>query len=652
MEFKDIKRTVEQHLGNKVTKVVPEGPRIVVYVNNGKYFAEHLDEIKELASQLKKRIILRSSVSGLLDPQATIKKIKAIIPEDANITDINFDPYFENVYIEAEKLGMVIGKHGETLNEVWKQTGWNAIVVRKPQINAEIVDSIRKTIMGINTETQRTINLAKKKDWKELFEGPKNLMHERQEILQDIGFKIYRSPLSPPDWARIMPLGGASEVGRSAFLLKTPESNILLDCGINVAAQEKNRFPDFRAADLAIDRLDAVVISHAHMDHCGFLPYLFHYGYCGPVYCTEPTRDLMILLLLDAMNVLEKNEEKALYSAKDIREVIKHTITLDYNEVANITPDMKLTLYNAGHILGSSIVHIHIGEGMHNLVYTGDMKFGDVRLLEPAQAQFLRVETLVIEGTYGGKDDEQPDRKDAEENFIKKIQETIDKKGKILIPAFAVGRSQDVMLVLERHREINVPIYLDGMIWEATGIHTTYPEYLNSYLKNRIYSGDSPFLYENFHKVGGMKEREEIINSPESCIIITTAGMMTGGPVLEYLKGLSGDEKNTLLFVGYQANGSLGNDIQNKVKEVVLPDKEGKAKRYEINMQISTVDGFSGHADKRQLLGYIKKINPKPKKIFVVHGEKEKCINFAYAINKFFGIDAVAPQNFDGLRIA
>lgn len=652
MEFKEIKRTIEQHLGNKVTKVVAEGPRIVVYVSNRKYFTGRLEEIKELALQLKKRIILRSGVSDLLDPQTSIKKINEIIPVEANVSEINFDPYFENVYIEAEKLGMVIGRHGETLNEIWRQTGWNAIVVRKPQISAEIVDSIRKTIMGIDTEMQRTINLAEERGWRELFEDPKNLMHERQEILQEIGNKIYRAPVSPPDWVRIMPLGGASEVGRSAFLLKTPESNILLDCGINVAAQGKNRFPDFRAADLAIDKLDAVIVSHAHMDHCGFLPYLFKYGYHGPVYCTEPTRDLMTLLLLDAINIWEKNEEAPLYSANDIREVIKHTIIMDYEEVANITPDMKLTLYNAGHILGSSVVHIHIGEGLHNLVYTGDMKFGDVRLLEPAQTQFLRVETLVIEGTYGGNNDEQPGRNDAEENLIKKILETIDKKGKILIPAFAVGRSQDVMLVLERYREINVPIYLDGMIWEATGIHTTHPEYLNSYLKSRIYTGDNPFLYENFHGVKGTKERDEIINSSESCVIIATAGMMTGGPILEYTRRLCEDEKNMLIFVGYQAKGSLGNDIQNGAKEIILYDKEGKAKRCEIKMQISTVDGFSGHSDKRQLLGYIKKINPKPKKIFVVHGEKDKCMNFAYAINKFFNIDAVVPQNFDGLRIA
>jgi len=651
MDFKDIKRTIEEKLGNKVIKVVPEGPRIVVYVNEREYFIDHIDEIKQIASELKKKIVLRTGVSGLLDPQSTIKKINEIVPKEANITDINFDPYFENVYIEAEKLGSVIGNHGKTLNEIWKETGWTVIAIRKPQIKADIIDSIRKTIMGIDSETQRTINLAERGDWNELFRDPKSLMHERQEILQNIGYKIYRTPSSSIDWVRIMPLGGASEVGRSSFLLKTPESNILLDCGINVAAQGKDRFPDFRAADLAIDKLDAVIISHAHMDHCGFLPYLFKYGYRGPVYCTEPTRDLMTLLLLDAIDIWEKNEEKPLYSARDIREVLKHTITLDYEEVADITPDMKLTFYNAGHILGSSIVHIHIGEGVHNVVYTGDIKFGETRLLEPAQVKFNRVETLVIEGTYGGKDDKQPDRKTAEENLIKKIHETIERKGKILIPAFAVGRSQDVMLVLERHREINVPVYLDGMIWEATGIHTSYPEYLSSYLKNRIYNGDNVFLYENFHPVENAKKRDEIINSSEPCIIISTAGMMTGGPVLEYLKGLCNDEKNTLIFVGYQAKGSLGNEIQKGSKEVVLQDKEGKPKRYEIKMEICTIDGFSGHADKSQLLGYIKKITPKPKRVFVVHGEREKCINFASAIMKFFDIEASVPQNFDGLRI-
>jgi len=649
MEFKEIKKIIEKELKENVTKVDVEGPRIIVYTSNPAYYAENPGKIKQLAALLRKKIILRAEVSAMLDPERAIKIIKKCVPEEAKVSDISFNPFFGSVYIEAEKLGLVIGKGGETLYNIWKQTGWNPIVLRKPQIEGDIINSIRKTIIGISTEQQELINLSDKDEWKKFSTDIKTLNYTRQQILRDIGLKIYRKPLNTPDWVRVMPLGGASEVGRSSFLLKTPESNILLDCGVNVAAHEpKEQFPDFRAADMAIDKLDAVIISHAHLDHCGFVPYLFKYGYNGPVYCTEPTRDLMTLLLLDALDIWEKHEEKAPYSANDVREVLKHTITLDYGEVADITPDMKLTLYNAGHILGSAIIHIHIGEGLHNLVYTGDIKFGDGQLLEPANSNFTRVETLIIESTYGGKTDIHPSRIEAKKKLINLIKNTIERKGKVLIPVFAVGRSQEVMMTLEKYKDVlNVPIYLDGMIWETTSIHTTYPEYLNTRLKKKIFNGENPFKQENFHKV---ENRDDVINSKDPLIVLSTAGMMTGGPVLEYFKKWCNDENNTLLFVGYQAKGSLGRILQEGTREVNILDK-GVMKNYEVKMQIETVEGFSGHADKKELWGYLKKINPKPKKILTVHGEKEKCMYFAEAAIQFFGIESYAPRNFDGIRL-
>lgn len=627
MEFKELKKAVEENAPvGKVDKVEVEGPKVVLYTGDMRFFAENNQEVRKLATLLKKRIIIRSTQEKLMPIEEAKKEIEKIIPAEANIENMFFDEEFSEVLIEAEKLGLVIGKHGSTLGEITKKTSWSPKLLRKSPIESETINSIRKT----------------------LYEN----REERKKILKTVGKKIYRKPDAECDWVRITPLGGAREVGRSSLLLQTPESNVLLDCGINVATSGSGRFPDFRAVDLAMGQLDAVVVSHAHLDHCGFIPYLYKYGYEGPVYCTEPTRDLMTLLQLDAVEIGVRENNELPFSSTEIRTLIKHTIPLEYGEVADITPDMRLTLYNAGHILGSSIVHLHIGEGLHNLVYTGDLKFGDTRLLEAADFEFPRVETLVMESTYGGRYDMQPKRRDAEKLLIDTIMSTIERGGKTLIPVFSVGRSQEVMMVLEnayRFGDLEVPVYLDGMIWEATAIHTSHPEYLKRHIKHRIFNGQNPFLVDAFTKVVH-KERPAIIASEDPCIILATSGMMTGGPSVEYFKHFAGDERNSLTFVGYQAEGSLGRRLQNGVPEVAL-DFDGKTKAVKVKMNVVVVDGFSGHADRRQLLGYSKKIKPKPKRVLIVHGEAEKTANLAMTLQEMFKFDASAPRNLDTMRL-
>ncbi len=627
LELKDIKQLVEENAPEgKITKVDVEGPKIVLYTDDIGFFIDNNDKVRKLATILKKRIIMRPNAEGILEPEKARKIVREIIPEDANITGIDFDEDFREIYIEAEKLGLVIGKRGATLDEVTKKIGWIPRLLRKSPIVSETIKGTRRI----------------------LFESSS----ERQKILRSVGRRIYRKPDAECDWIRVMHLGGAKEVGRSSILLQTPESNVLMDCGINVAASGSDRYPDFRASKIAIDKLDAVIVSHAHLDHCGFVPYLYKYGYEGPVYCTEPTRDLMTLLQLDAVEIGEKEGRELPYSSKEVRATIKHTITLDYGEVADITPDMRLTLYNAGHILGSSIIHLHIGEGLHNLVYTGDIKFGDTRLLEAANFEFPRVETLIMEGTYGGRYDIQSRRRDSENELIQSIEETIKKKGKILIPVFSIGRSQEVMMVLEnysRYEELDIPIYIDGMIWEATAIHTSYPEYLKGNIRKRIFNGQNPFLMDNFERVKS-KERHSIIESDEPCVILATSGMMTGGPSVEYFKNLAGNPNNTLIFVGYQAEGSLGRRLQNGLRELAI-EKNGRMSNLKVNMGVKTIDGFSGHADRRQLLGYSKKITPKPKRALIVHCESKKCMNLAMTLHEMFGFEASAPQNLDAIRI-
>ncbi len=627
MELNDIKQLLRENAPEgKIDKIDVEGPKIVLYTSSLGYFMENSEEVRSLATVLKKRIILRSTPEKLMDPEEAEIRIKQIIPEEANIIEITFDQHFREVRIEAEKLGLVIGKHGATLNDVARITNWVPRLLRKPPIESDIISTIRKI----------------------LYESSE----ERQKILRTVGRNIYRRPDATCDWIRITPLGGAREVGRSCVLLQTPESNVLMDCGINVAASGTDRYPDFRASKLAIDELDAVIVSHAHLDHCGFIPYLYRYGYDGPVYCTEPTRDLMTLLQLDAIDVSNREDKELPFTSKEVRRMLKHTISIDYGEVADITPDMRLTLYNAGHILGSAVTHLHVGEGLHNIVYTGDLKFGDTRLLDAANFEFPRVETLIIESTYGGRYDTQPSRKDAEKELIDVIRKTVDRKGKLLIPVFSVGRSQEVMLVLEnyaRYDELDIPVFLDGMIWEATAIHTSYPEYLKRYIRNRIFNGYNPFLADTFEKVKP-KKRKEIIESKEPCIILATSGMMTGGPSVEYFKNLAHDPANTLAFVGYQAEGSLGRRIHSGLKEIPI-EKNGRTTALKVNLDVKVIDGFSGHADRRQLLGYSKKISPRPKRVITMHGEEKKCMNLSMTLFDMFGFEPTTPRNLETIRL-
>jgi uncharacterized protein len=257
-----------------------------------------------------------------------------------------------------------------------------------------------------------------------------------------------------------------------------------------------------------------------------------------------------------------------------------------------------------------------------------------------------------MESTYGGRYDAQPKRRDAEMILIDTIRKTAERGGKTLIPVFSVGRSQEVMMVLEnafRFGELDIPVFLDGMIWEATAIHTSYPEHLKKHIKHHIFNGYNPFLVDQFERVDH-KKRQEIIDSEKPCVILATSGMMTGGPSVEYFKKMASNELNTIAFVGYQSEGSLGRRIQNGINEIAIDD-DGKTRGIKVKIGVKTIDGFSGHADRRQLLGYAKKISPRPKKVITMHGEANKALNLAMTIYDMFGIEAVAPKNLDSIRL-
>jgi len=627
-----IKEILKSLPSDKISEANFEAANIVLYTKDEDFFLNNNGLIKKIVDDIKKRVELRPDPSIVMDMEKAEKEIKKIIPEEAGVDQIIFDPQRSRVIIEAEKPGLAIGKQGSILRDIRSKTLWVPLINRKPAIRSKLIETIRAV-------------LYQNSDY-------------RRKFLDKVGHRIYDGWIreKKEEWIRISYLGSGRQVGRSCLLLQTPESRVLLDCGVDVAS-DQHPYPYLEAPEFNINELDAVIVSHAHVDHSGFVPYLFKYGYRGPVYCTEPTRDVMSLMLLDYIKIQRSEGKNLIFTTEDIKEMVKHTITLEYDEVSDITPDVRITLYNAGHILGSAMVHLHVGNGLHNILYSGDQKYGKTMLLDPAVTVFPRLETLLLESTYGGREGAIPERQRSDEELKKIVQKTIKRGGKILIPTLGVGRSQEIMVVMENMVRTGmlekIPIYIDGLIWDVTAIHTAYPEFLNNSIRKQIFHRDqNPFLSEIFKRVGSQEERMQIIEETGPCVILATSGMLQGGPSVEYLRHLADNKNNSMIFVNYQGEGSLGRRVQRGEKEYTVNDGHGnKNEVVQIKLEVHTVEGFSGHSNRTQLLNFVARCEPRPKKIIVNHGESSRCLDLASTMHKQFRLETVAPRNLESVRI-
>jgi KH/beta-lactamase-domain protein len=626
-----LKEILKEIPEGKISDAGFEGANIVIYTKDKDFFLDNKGLIKEIVDKFKKRVELRPDPSITMSVEKAEKAIKKIIDKEAGIANIIFDPQRSRVIIEAEKPGLAIGKQGELLREIRKKTLWVPLIRRTPAIKSKLIEGIR----GV---------LYKESDY-------------RRKFLNKVGHRVYNGWIreKKQEWVRMSFLGGARQVGRSCLLLQTPESRILLDCGVNIAATaDTDAYPLLECPEFKIEELDAIIITHSHLDHIGFAPYLFKYGFKGPVYMTAPTRDVGILLLLDYVRIMKNEGKEPIFDTEHIKEMVKHTICLDYEEVSDVTPDMRITLYNAGHIMGSSLVHLHIANGLHNIVYTGDMKYGRTMLLEPANTQFPRVETLIIESTYGGKENVLPPQQEADQKLKDIIVETVRRGGKILMPVLGSGRAQEVMVMLDsmiRSKELKeIPVYIDGMVWDVTAIHTAYPEFLNTTVRRQIFHKDqNPFLSPTFKRVGSVKERKQLIEDTGPCVILATSGMLVGGPSVEYLRQLADNPKNSLIFTCYQGEGSLGKRIQRGEREIIF--KAGlKQEIIELKMEVHKLE-ITAHSDRKQLMNYVYKCNPRPKKVIINHGENSRCLDLASSIHKANRVETTAPRNLDAVRI-
>ena len=290
-----------------VSRVELEGSEIIVYTKDREFFRSHEDTIRQVVSQIKKRIEVRPEKNLVLDEEAAKEKIKEIVPEDAKIKEIYFEPERSIVIIAAQKPGLVIGRGGETFRTIRSETLWMPRIERVPAIKSDIVENIRKVI---HTEVKF-----------------------RKDFLNRVGELIFNDRKSSRDWIRIIGLGGWREVGRSAALVETPKSKVLIDCGIKAGATSPELIPIFNTKEFDYNELDAVVVSHSHLDHVGAVPMLYEYGFDGPLYMTTPALDLATLLWFDYVDVMQKSTTTPLYTVRGIKEAVKHAIPLEYGEV-------------------------------------------------------------------------------------------------------------------------------------------------------------------------------------------------------------------------------------------------------------------------------------------------------------------------------
>jgi len=430
--------------------------------------------------------------------------------------------------------------------------------------------------------------------------------------------------------------GAAREVTGSCHRIQTNEGSLLLDCGMIQGGRERHE-RNRRPFPFDPGELQAVVLSHAHIDHSGRLPLLVKAGYRGPILATEPTAELCRIMLADSGRIQEedafwkikrlKKEGKdaswvtPLYTEEEALETVERIQPVDFHSEIPLDGVGSVVYHMAGHILGAGIVELRVGQGTQarRILYSGDLGADGARLMgspEPVSAP----DYLLLESTYGDRD--RLENEDLTEDLLEVIQTTVQRGGKVIIPSFAVGRTQELLArindLVESGRLAGVPVYVDSpMATAVTKVFSLFPEVYSREAQKLLLAGDEPLEFPNLHLLTSVKDSKALNQIRKPAIIISASGMCTAGRIKHHLMHNLGDERNTVLFVGYQAEHTLGRHIQSGTDPVRI-----FGGWFDVKAEIRTMEGFSAHADREEILAWYDSLGGVRRKTFVVHGEE------------------------------
>ena len=453
--------------------------------------------------------------------------------------------------------------------------------------------------------------------------------------------------------------GAARTVTGSCHMVETSTKKFLVDCGLfqGSLTDQMLNYEDF---PFNIKDIDFVILTHAHIDHAGRIPKLYKQGFAGPIYATNATVDLCRIMLPDSGHIQEKEIEwvnkkrkragkapsEPIYTAQDAIDSLKIFKGIDYNETIQIDDRISFKLVDAGHMLGSSIVELDIYEDGKNehVVFTGDLGNLNMPIINDP-TYIKKADHLIIESTYGNRLHAKMEDQSAE--FIEILLNTIQRGGNVIIPSFAVGRTQEILYEINKYaamkgigNKINkIPVYVDSpLAVNATEVFKENPEYYDEDALRYLLKGDNPLDFENLHFVTTSEESKALNEDLTPKVIISASGMCEVGRIKHHLKHNLYRPECTVLFVGFQAEGTLGRRIMSGEKLVKIFGEE-----IAVNAEIRTLDAFSGHADKDGLMTWIDKIDDKPSNVFIVHGEYSSQQAFKDSIEDKFGIKCAIP---------
>ena len=437
-------------------------------------------------------------------------------------------------------------------------------------------------------------------------------------------------------------IGAAQTVTGSQHLLSINGKNILLDCGL-YQGKRKEAFEINRTFKYSPSEIDVLLLSHAHIDHCGKIPGLVKNGFNGPIYTTAATVDLCQIMLRDSAHLQErdiyvvnkirkkqhKNPFEPLYNYEDVEKAMDMYVGVQYSRPIEVSPGVVATYWDAGHILGSAGILLEINNNGKNyrLGFSGDIGRNDMPIIR--NPNVLRdLDLLIMESTYGNRLHEVSDA--VEEEVAQTVKTVVERGGKIIIPSFAVGRTQLLVYILHKLFDQNripvIPIYVDSpLAVEATKIYQTHPEcYDRETYRVFLQNHEDPFGFGRLTYIKNVEQSKELNDRHDPCIIISASGMAEGGRILHHLKNNIEDKRNLILFVGYAAAHTLARKIIDGEPEVNIFGEP-----FKVRAEVKKMDYFSGHADQKELLEYLRLNSPdKLKNIFLVHGEQEQAMPF------------------------